>query len=93
MVCMARDRRLPPQGGLPPADGVGGAGVEIADENESSRAGNADEFSETIGGVTDGEGADGQVGAGVGQGELGEVGENGGLGGAVEHLAAGIDGD
>lgn len=30
MVCMARDRRLPPQGGLPPADGVGGAGVEIA---------------------------------------------------------------
>src|SRR3954447_12269349 len=30
MVCVARDERLPPQGGLPPRDGVGGAVVEIA---------------------------------------------------------------
>src|SRR3954447_9193131 len=30
MVCVARDERLPPQGGLPPMDGVGGAVVEIA---------------------------------------------------------------
>ena len=30
MVCVVRDRRLPPQGGLPPLDGVGGAVVEIA---------------------------------------------------------------
>ena len=30
MVCVASDRRLPPQGGLPPADGVGRAVVEIA---------------------------------------------------------------
>jgi len=30
MVDMLRDRRLPPQGGLPPADGVGSAVVEIA---------------------------------------------------------------
>ena len=27
MVGVVRDRRLPPQGGLPPMDGVGGAGV------------------------------------------------------------------
>ena len=30
MVCVARDQRLPPQGGLPPADAAGGAVVEIA---------------------------------------------------------------
>jgi hypothetical protein len=30
MVCVVTDRRLPPQGGLPPVDGVGGAVVEIA---------------------------------------------------------------
>jgi hypothetical protein len=30
MVCVASDRRLPPQGGLPPTGGVGGAVVEIA---------------------------------------------------------------
>src|SRR4051794_12047997 len=30
MVCVARDERLPPQGGLPPVDGLGGAVVEIA---------------------------------------------------------------
>src|SRR4051794_23147344 len=30
MVCLVRNRRLPPQGGLPPMDGVGGAVVEIA---------------------------------------------------------------
>jgi hypothetical protein len=30
MVCVVTDRRLPPQGGLPPADGVDGAVVEIA---------------------------------------------------------------
>jgi len=30
MVCVVSDRRLPPQGGLPPTDGVGGAVVEIA---------------------------------------------------------------
>jgi hypothetical protein len=30
MVGVVTDRRLPPQGGLPPADGVGGAVVEIA---------------------------------------------------------------
>jgi hypothetical protein len=30
MVCVVRDRRLPPQGGLPPMDGVGGATVEVA---------------------------------------------------------------
>ena len=30
MVRVAWDRRLPPQGGLPPTDGVGGAVVEIA---------------------------------------------------------------
>jgi Protein of unknown function (DUF3800) len=30
MVCVVSDRRLPPQGGLPPLYGVGGAVVEIA---------------------------------------------------------------
>jgi hypothetical protein len=30
MVCVVRDRRLPPQGGLPPIDGIGSAVVEIA---------------------------------------------------------------
>jgi hypothetical protein len=30
MVCVMRDRRLPPQGGLPPAGRTGGAVVEIA---------------------------------------------------------------
>src|ERR1700751_3898066 len=30
IVCVARDRRLPPQGGLPPVDGVGSDVVEIA---------------------------------------------------------------
>jgi hypothetical protein len=30
LVCVVSDRRLPPQGGLPPIDGVGGAVVEIA---------------------------------------------------------------
>jgi hypothetical protein len=30
MLQVVRDRRLPPQGGLPPLDGVGGAVVEIA---------------------------------------------------------------
>src|SRR5215472_14206255 len=29
MVCVVRDRRLPPQGGLPPVDGIGGTVVEI----------------------------------------------------------------
>jgi hypothetical protein len=30
MVCVVRDQRLPPQGGLPPVDGIGGAVLEIA---------------------------------------------------------------
>ena len=30
MVCVVRDRRLPPQGGLPPMDAVGSDVVEIA---------------------------------------------------------------
>jgi hypothetical protein len=30
MVCVVRDQRLPPQGGLPPMDGFSGAVVEIA---------------------------------------------------------------
>jgi hypothetical protein len=30
MVCVVSDRRLPPQGGLPPVDAVGGAVLEIA---------------------------------------------------------------
>src|SRR5215469_4114917 len=29
MVCVVRDRRLPPQGGLPPVDGTGGSVLEI----------------------------------------------------------------
>ena len=29
MVCVMRDRRLPPQGGLPPVDGTGGSVLEI----------------------------------------------------------------